>query len=275
MLDPYQITVNSVDRTTTLTDISRNLNPSRHHTNLKTKRADIETPKRGVDPQRSWTIIVRQYNEYKTYQFCSNAVYDNWCMGFIDYKELKEEFVKFPLPDVPQRYNKMVELATLFFLPVIIRELLEPFYEKIEVSCNYFPSTGPDIIVFSKDSLLLKMEVLNWWIQSYLSEGRASGIKDNLKGARYKVLYVTSDKNLTTWTMNSKLLSGLKKALKGVNIYYSRYQILPITYFDYLFKIDYRFAKDRAIFNEKTIKHQKIRLKRFFEQIGIIPLVKR
>jgi hypothetical protein len=191
-------------------------------------------------------------------------------MGIRDWNELKSEYPKFPLPDEPKRYRKMVEVATLMFLPIIIKELLEPHHEKIEINCSYFPSTGADIVVYSNGHLLLKMEVLNWWVQSILTEQRALRIKENLRGAPYKVLYVPSSRNFTSWS-SSGIVPTSKKVLEGINIYYSRYQILPITYFDSYFNVDYKFTLERAILNEKAINHQKIRLKRFFKEIGLLP----
>ena len=227
---------------------------------------------REIDPKRSWTRIDKPHNEFKTYQSCCQASYDNYCMSIFTFNELKSEYPKFPLPDEPQRYNKMLEVATLPFLAAIIKELLQPHYENLEVSCSFFPSTGTDIVVCSKGDLLLKMEVLNWWIQSVLTQQRALRIKDNLKGAHYKILYITSERNFSS--SSKGIVPASLETLRGVNIYYSRYQILPVTYFDYLFNIDYRFTQERAILNEKTIKHQKIRLKRFFKQIKLLPLLK-
>jgi hypothetical protein len=202
--------------------------------------------------------------EFKTYPLCISELtkYDS------EFWELKS---KYSLPDEPQQYNKMVETATLLYLPIILKDILKDNYENIEVKTSYFPSTGTDIVVNSNGHPLLKMEILNWWIRSILTEQRALRIRDNLKGAPFKVLCIPSRYNFLS--ASSKIKPTSEKALKGIQIYYTGYQILPITYFEYFNQLDSRFTLLRAIFGENTINHQKNRLKMFFEEIGLIPLV--
>lgn len=162
----------------------------------------------------------------------------------------------------------MVEIATLPFLSVIVYDLLKDTYDNLKVSQNYCPSKGTDIIVYSNNQPLLKMEVLNWWIDSILPQKRANGIRDNLEGVRFKVLYVPSELNFRSKTKKVKPAS--LKSLDGIDIYYSGYQILPKTYFEYFENLDSRFILFRAVHGKNTINHQKSRLKRFFEDIGLI-----
>jgi len=162
----------------------------------------------------------------------------------------------------------MVEIATLLYLPTIIREILSEYYDDIEIESNYFPSNGTDIVVYCSGHLLLKMEVLNWWVRTYLAQDRAFRIRKSLRGAPFKVLCITDPLNFRSTSKKVKPLP--KGILRGIHIFYTGYQVLPITYYEHFEKLDPQFTLFRSIYGEKTTNHQKILLKSFFKKIGLI-----
>jgi hypothetical protein len=202
--------------------------------------------------------------EFKTYPLCNSGLFPS----DPEFGELKS---KYSLPDKQQKYNKMVEIASLMDLPRILEELLKNHYERLEVTSSYFSSTGTDIVVNSNGSPLLKMEVLNWWVWSILTQQRAIRIRGNLKGSRFKVLWITSKYNFKSTSTKIKPVS--EKTLEGIHIYYSGFQILPITYFEYFENLDSRFTLFRSAVSKHVVNYQKNRLKRFFEQIELLPVV--
>jgi hypothetical protein len=106
---------------------------------------------------------------------------------------------------------------------------------------------------------LLKLEVLNWWVNTYLTQERAFRIRDNLDHSPYGAVCITSPLNLKP---------SSSRILKGIPVYYSNYQLLPSAYYEYFDQLDHRFT--RAIYDEMSIKHQKTQFERFLKEMGII-----
>jgi hypothetical protein len=127
-------------------------------------------------------ISHNEFKTYPTYPSCNSAL----AQSDSEFLELKS---KYSFPDQPQQYNKMVEIATLLYLPIILKDILKDHYENLEVTSSYFPSTGTDIVVYTDGRPLLKMEVLNWWIRTILTQQRALRIRDN---HRLRVIQVST-----------------------------------------------------------------------------------
>lgn len=124
-----------------------------------------------------------------------------------------------------------------------------------------FQRTTPTLPVLSHNHVLLKLEVLNWWVNTYLTQERAFKIRDNLDHSPYSAACVTSPLNLKP---------SSRRILKGIPVYYSNYQLLPSAYYEYFENLDRRFTFFRAIYNEMSIKHQKTQFERFLKEIDII-----
>jgi hypothetical protein len=197
-------------------------------------------------------------NQFKVYPSCNGSLDSDW-------NSLRHKYVR---PDSETIYNKMVEMGTLLYIPTIVKEILKEYYEDIEIEVNYYPRNGPDMVVCTHGRLLLKMEVLNWWIRTYLTQKRMTEIRDNLRGAPFKVLCISHPLNFRP--LSRKVKAVPKGLLKGIHVFYTGYQVLPITYYEHFEKLDPQFTLFRAIYGEKTTNHQKILLKSFFEKIGLI-----
>ena len=199
----------------------------------------------------------RPENQNKSYPSYNSSLDSDWNI-------LRGKYV---LPD-PKNYPKMVEIASLIYLHTNVLEILAEHYENIEIEINYCPKNETDITVHTNGHLLLKMEVLNWWVRSYLTQDRAYKIRKNLRGAPFKVLCMTHPLNFRPTKRKVKAVpKGLRK---GIYIFYTGYQVLPITYYEHFEKLDPHFTLFRSKYGEETTNHQKILLKSFFEKIGLI-----
>ena len=159
------------------------------------------------------------------------------------------------------RYNDIVGFTGQALYQRIAAEILAEYYEDLRLEANFFPKNNTDITVLSYNHVLLKLEVLNWWVNTYLTQERAFKIRDNLDHSPYSAICITSPLNLKP---------SSSRILKGIPVYYSNYQLLPSAYYEHFSQLDHRFTFFRAIYNETTIKHQKTQFQRFLKEIDII-----
>jgi len=137
----------------------------------------------------------------------------------------------------------------------MIKKVLEMLGCEVEMAKSIH-SNGTDII-FSRDGKTGALEVFNEHGNSYISEKRASRMRRNLRGYKYKGVICNEGKIHTSKT---------RKILKNVPMLRLGFQVLPRRFYSFFKKRGE--LSNRRIDNRRTLKRVKNALLGFLFRIG-------
>jgi hypothetical protein len=138
-----------------------------------------------------------------------------------------------------------------------IRTIIKDLLSNIDILEHNVKVNGSDIQIFCNGKLIGKFEVLNFNSSSYIDSKRASSIKENLKGVKYKGL-ICSFYNATSKA--NRILRNIPKCTIG-------FQLLPSKFHEFYTKLNR--VRHRKIANDRSLKELKNTIKSFFYRIGL------